>query len=86
MLGVTSNLELQQAEARGRYGSHTSPERPEELWAHPGPFNIFINDLKDGLKTQLIRSPHDPKLEGILPTLEDKLKIQSTLDEWQRRA
>lgn len=80
-MGVMSNLWLHQAEASGRYGSHTSTESPEDLRANPGPFNIFINDLKDGIETQLIRSRRDTKLEGILATLEDKIKIQSKLDE-----
>lgn len=85
MLSVTYSLRLHQTEARGRYGSHTSAENPEDLHANPGPFNIFIHDLKDGIETQLIRSPHDRKLEGILATLADKIKIQSKPDELQRR-
>lgn len=85
MLGVMSNLWLHQAEAGGRYGSHTSTESPEDLHANPRPFNIFINDLKDGIETQLIRSLHDTKLEGILAPLEDKIKMQSKLDELQRQ-
>lgn len=83
-LGVISYPSLHQAEASGRYGSHTSTEIPEGLRANPGPFNISINDLKDGIETQLIRSLHDRKLEGILATLEAKIKIQSKLDELQR--
>lgn len=74
------------AETSGRERSHPSPENPEDRRVNPGPFNIFINDLKDGTKTQLIRCPHDTKLEGILATLEDKIKIRSKLDEWQRWA
>ena len=81
MLGGISNPWLHQAEASGRDGSHTSAESPEDLRANPGPFNIFINDLKDGIETQLIRSLRDMELEGILATLEDKNKIQSKLDE-----
>lgn len=77
---------LSRGEASGRNGSHTSPESPEDLCANPGPFNIFINDLKDGNETQLIRSLHATKLEGILATLEARIKMQSKLDELLRQA
>lgn len=83
MVGVITNLWLWQTEVRGRYGNQTA-EKFEDFHANPGPFNTFINDLKDGIETQLIRSLHDTKLEGILATLEDKIKIQSKFDELQR--
>lgn len=84
MLGLISSPGLRQAEASGRYGNHIPPENPEDLHAKPGPFNVFINGLKDGIETRLIRFLDDRKLEGILATLEDKIKMQSKLDELQR--
>ena len=49
-------------------------------------FNIFINDLDDGIEGALIRFADDTKLGGIANTLEDKLNFQKDLDRLEHWA
>ena len=42
-------------------------------------FNIFINDLVQGIQEMLIRFVDDTKLGAIANTLEDRNKIQNGL-------
>ena len=46
-------------------------------------FNIFINDMDEGVQGMLVRSADDTKLGGIGSTLEDRNKIQSYLDRME---
>ena len=43
-------------------------------------FNIFINDLDEGVQGMLVRFLDDTKLGAIINTLEDRNKIQNDLD------
>ena len=43
-------------------------------------FNIFINDLDQGIHGMLIRFVDNTKLGGIANTLEDRNKIQNDFD------
>ncbi|XP_070619981.1 polyadenylate-binding protein 4 isoform X1 [Erythrolamprus reginae] len=43
-------------------------------------FNIFINDLDEGIKGELIKFADDTKLAGVANTLEDRLRVQEDLD------
>uniref|UniRef100_A0A8C5WR98 Ubiquitin-like domain-containing protein n=1 Tax=Laticauda laticaudata TaxID=8630 RepID=A0A8C5WR98_LATLA len=52
----------------------------------PGLFNIFINDLDEGIEGEFIKFSDDTKLAGIVNILEDKLKIQKDLDRLEQWA
>ena len=43
-------------------------------------FNIFINDLDEGVQGMLVKFVEDTKFGGIANTLEDRSKIQNDLD------
>ena len=48
-------------------------------------FNIFINDLDEGIERLLIKFADDTKLGGVANTQEDRVKIQqelNTLEKW----
>uniref|UniRef100_A0A803SSX5 Reverse transcriptase domain-containing protein n=1 Tax=Anolis carolinensis TaxID=28377 RepID=A0A803SSX5_ANOCA len=47
-------------------------------------FNIFINDLDEGLEGMIIKFPDDTKLGGIANTPEDRSRIQNELNKLER--
>lgn len=50
-------------------------------------FNIFINDLDDGIEGVLIKFANDCKLGGVANTPEDRVRIQNdlnSLESWAK--
>uniref|UniRef100_A0A674JM42 Reverse transcriptase domain-containing protein n=1 Tax=Terrapene triunguis TaxID=2587831 RepID=A0A674JM42_9SAUR len=50
----------------------------------PALFNIFINDLDNGIESTLIKFADDTKLGGVASALEDRIKIQNDLDKLEK--
>ncbi|CAM4569741.1 unnamed protein product [Caretta caretta] len=47
-------------------------------------FNIFINDLDNGIESTLIKFAKDTKLGGVASALEDRIKMQNDLDKLEK--
>ncbi|CAM5146598.1 unnamed protein product [Natator depressus] len=47
-------------------------------------FNIFINDLDNGIESTLIKFADDTKLGGVERALEDRIKIQNDLNKLEK--
>ncbi|CAM5094356.1 unnamed protein product [Natator depressus] len=47
-------------------------------------FNIFINDLDNGIESILIKFVDNTKLGGVASALEDRIKIQNDLDKLEK--
>ena len=59
---------------------------PQGSVLDPVLFNIFINDLDEGVQGLLVKFADDKKLGGIANTLEDRNKIQNDLDRMEHWA
>lgn len=46
----------------------------------PGSFNIFINDVDDGVERTLMKFADATMLEGVVNALEEREKSQKDLD------
>ncbi|CAM5081660.1 unnamed protein product [Natator depressus] len=47
-------------------------------------FNVFINELDNGIESTLIKFEDDTKLGGVASALEDRIKIHNDLDKLEK--
>lgn len=49
-------------------------------------FNVYINDLDEGMERMFIKSAHDSKHRGIANTFYDRIRIQNDLNRLEKWA